>query len=104
MEVIKERLEREFDLDLLATAPSVEYHAYMTNGRMVVLHSPQDMPDPSKLDRIEEPYLKVTVLVPPDFVGAVMELADRAPRDVHGHAVPLGDAPSKCTTRCRCPS
>ncbi len=75
MEVIKERLEREFDLDLLATAPSVEYHAYLANGDMVVLHSPQDMPDPAKLDRIEEPYLNATVLVPPDYVGAVMELA-----------------------------
>jgi GTP-binding protein LepA len=75
MEVIKERLEREFDLDLLATAPSVEYHAYMTNGDEVIVHSPQDMPDPSKLDRIEEPFLKTTVIVPPDYVGAIMELA-----------------------------
>ncbi|MDI6692857.1 MAG: translation elongation factor 4 [Anaerosomatales bacterium] len=76
MEVVKERLEREFDLDLLATAPSVEYHAYLTNGEMREVHSPQDMPDPSRLDRIEEPYLKATILVPPDFVGPVMELAD----------------------------
>lgn len=75
MEVVKERLEREFDLDLLATAPSVEYHAYLTSGDEIVVHSPQDMPDPGKLERIEEPYLKATVLVPPDFVGAVMELA-----------------------------
>jgi len=76
MEVIKERLEREFDLDLLATAPSVEYHAYKTNGEMVSVHSPQDMPDAGVLERIEEPYLKATVLVPPDFVGAVMELSE----------------------------
>jgi GTP-binding protein LepA len=75
MEVIKERLEREFDLELLATAPSVEYHAYLTNGTEVVIHSPQDMPDPSKLDRIEEPFLKTTVIVPPDYVGAVMDLS-----------------------------
>jgi len=75
MEVIKERLEREFDLELLATAPSVEYHAYLTNGTQVVIHSPQDMPDPSKLDRIEEPFLKTTIIVPPDYVGAVMELS-----------------------------
>ena len=75
MEVVKERLEREFDLDLLATAPSVEYHAYLTNGKEVILHSPQDMPDPSQLERIEEPYLKTTVIVPPDYVGAVMDLA-----------------------------
>ncbi|MCL4078986.1 translation elongation factor 4 [Coriobacteriia bacterium Es71-Z0120] len=76
MEVVKERLEREFGLELLATAPSVEYHAYLTNGEMREVHSPQDMPDPSRLDRIEEPYLKATILVPPDFVGPVMELAD----------------------------
>jgi GTP-binding protein LepA len=76
MEVVKERLEREFGLDLLATAPSVEYHAYLTSGEVREVHSPQDMPDPSRLDRIEEPYLKATVLVPPDFVGPVMELAD----------------------------
>jgi GTP-binding protein LepA len=75
MEVIKERLEREFNLELLATAPSVEYHAYLTNGDMMLLHSPQDMPDPAKLDHLEEPYLNATVLVPPEYVGAVMELA-----------------------------
>ncbi|MEG0071610.1 MAG: translation elongation factor 4 [Raoultibacter sp.] len=74
MEVIKERLEREFALDLLATAPSVEYHVYETNGEMVSLHSPQEMPDPSKIDHIEEPYLKAKILIPPDYVGAVMEL------------------------------
>ncbi|MEG0070470.1 MAG: translation elongation factor 4 [Raoultibacter sp.] len=74
MEVIKERLEREFGLDLLATAPSVEYHIYKTNGDMVSLHSPQEMPDPSEIDRIEEPYLKAKILIPPDYVGAVMEL------------------------------
>ena len=76
MEIIKERLEREFDLDLLATAPSVEYHIYKTNGEMLSIHSPQDMPDPGTIDRIEEPYLKVTVLVPPEFVGAIMELTE----------------------------
>jgi len=76
MEIVKERLEREFDLDLLATAPSVEYHVHKTNGEMVQVHSPQDMPDPGTVDRIEEPYLKVTVLVPPEFVGAIMELTE----------------------------
>ena len=74
MEVVKERLEREFDLDLLATAPSVEYHVYKSDGTMVSLHSPQDMPDPGEVDRVEEPYLKVKILVPPDYVGAVMDL------------------------------
>ncbi len=74
MEVIEERLEREFGLNLLATAPSVEYHVYKTNGEMVSLHSPQEMPDPGEIDHIEEPYLSVKILVPPDYVGAVMDL------------------------------
>lgn len=74
MEVIKERLEREFNLDLIATAPSVEYHVYKRNGEMVSLHSPQEMPDPGEIDHIEEPYLKAKVLIPPDYVGAVMDL------------------------------
>ena len=73
MEVIKERLEREFGLDLIATAPSVEYHVYKTNKEMVSVHSPQDMPDPSEIDHIEEPYLRATIMIPPDYVGAVME-------------------------------
>ncbi len=74
MEVVKERLEREFNLDLIATAPSVEYNVYLTNKEMVEVTSPQDMPDPSKIDHVEEPYLTVKVLVPPDYVGAVMDL------------------------------
>ena len=74
MEVVKERLEREFNLDLIATAPSVEYNVYLTNREMLEITSPQDMPEPSCIDRIEEPYLTVKVLVPPDYVGAVMDL------------------------------
>lgn len=74
MEVIKERLEREFGLDLLATAPSVEYHVYKQGGAMVSLHSPQEMPEASEIERVEEPYLKAKILIPPDYVGAVMDL------------------------------
>ena len=74
MEVVKERLEREFNLDLLATAPSVEYHVYRQGGEMISLHSPQEMPDPGEIERIEEPYLKAKILIPPDYVGAVMDL------------------------------
>lgn len=74
MEVVKERLEREFGLDLLATAPSVEYHVFKSDGTMISLHSPQDMPDASEIEHIEEPYLKGKILIPPDYVGAVMEL------------------------------
>jgi len=75
MEIVKERLEREFDLDLLATAPSVEYRVHRTNGGVLKVHSPQDMPDVASIEHMEEPYLKLTVLVPPDYVGSVMELA-----------------------------
>ncbi|MCL2807320.1 MAG: translation elongation factor 4 [Coriobacteriia bacterium] len=75
MEVVKERLEREFDLDLVATAPSVEYHVYTTKGEKLVIHTPQDMPDASTIEHIEEPYLTATVLIPPDYVGAVMDLS-----------------------------
>ncbi len=75
LEVVQERLEREFSLDLIATAPSVEYEVYLTNGEMVVVHSPQDMPDAASIERIEEPYLKAKIIVPSDFVGAVMELS-----------------------------
>ncbi|MBP5314038.1 MAG: elongation factor 4, partial [Eggerthellaceae bacterium] len=74
MEVVKERLEREFNLDLLATAPSVEYHVHKTNGEVVSVRSPQEMPDPSEIQHIEEPYLKTHILIPPDYVGAVMDL------------------------------
>ncbi len=74
MEVVKERLEREFGLDLIATAPSVEYRVFLTNKEVLEVDSPQEMPDPSRIDHIEEPYLTVKVLVPPDYVGAVMDL------------------------------
>lgn len=74
MEVIEERLEREFGLNLLCTAPSVEYHVFKTNKGMISLHSPQEMPDPAEIDHVEEPYLKAKILVPPDYVGAVMDL------------------------------
>ncbi|MDO4796440.1 MAG: translation elongation factor 4 [Coriobacteriales bacterium] len=74
MEVVKERLEREFDLELIATSPSVDYHVYRTDGEMMEVTSPQDLPKPEEIERIEEPYLKATVIVPPDYVGAVMQL------------------------------
>ncbi len=74
MEVVKERLEREFNLDLLATAPSVDYHVFKQGGEMLSLHSPQEMPDPGEIEHIEEPYLKAKILIPPDYVGAVMDL------------------------------
>ena len=89
MEVIKERLEREFGLDLLATAPSVEYHVYRQGGEVASLHSPQEMPDPGEIERIEEPYLKAKILIPPDYVGAVMDAHHRAARHVRHHELPV---------------
>ena len=74
MEVVKERLEREFDLALIATSPSVDYHVYKTDGTMIEVRSPQDLPDVTRIDHIEEPYLKAKVIVPPEYTGAVMQL------------------------------
>ena len=74
MEVVKERLEREFGLDLIATSPSVRYHVYKTDGEMLEITSPKDLPEPTRIERIEEPYLKAKVIVPPDYMGAVMQL------------------------------
>lgn len=75
MEVVKERLEREFNLDLIATSPSVDYHVYKTDGEMVDVRSPQDLPDATRIERIEEPYLKAKIICPPEYTGAVMQLA-----------------------------
>ena len=74
MEVVKERLEREFGLSLIATSPSVEYHVFKTDGTMEKIMSPQDLPEPTRIDHIEEPYLKAKVIVPPEYMGPVMQL------------------------------
>ena len=74
MEVVKERLEREFGLSLIATSPSVEYHVFKTDGTMEKITSPQDLPEPARIDHIEEPYLKAKVIVPPGYMGPVMQL------------------------------
>ncbi|WP_055309890.1 translation elongation factor 4 [Collinsella aerofaciens] len=75
MEVVKERLEREFNLDLIATSPSVDYHVYKTDGEMIDVCSPQDLPEATRIERIEEPYLKAKIICPPEYTGAVMQLA-----------------------------
>jgi GTP-binding protein LepA len=74
MDIVRERLEREYDLELLATTPNVEYDCTLTNGDVVTVHSPNDMPDPGVIAEVREPYLKATILCPKDAVGAVMEL------------------------------
>jgi GTP-binding protein LepA len=76
MEIIQERLEREFDMTVITTVPNVSYYAYLTNDRekAVLLNNPSDYPDPSRIDRIEEPYIKATVITKSDFVGQIMSL------------------------------
>ncbi len=83
LEIVRERLEREFNIDLIATAPSVIYHLYMTDGQMIEMHNPADMPDVVKIERIEEPWIKATILVPDEYLGAVLKLCeDRRGRQV----------------------
>ena len=74
LEVIRDRIEREFDIDLITTAPSVIYHVYSRDGEMIELHNPADMPDLSKVDHLEEPRIKATILVPDDYLGDVLKL------------------------------
>jgi len=76
LEIIQERLSREFDLDLIATAPSVVYRIHRTDGTMDELHNPSDMPDPSQIDHMEEPWIKATIMVPDDYLGAVLTLCN----------------------------
>ncbi|HEU5174049.1 MAG TPA: translation elongation factor 4 [Gemmatimonadaceae bacterium] len=74
MEVVQERLEREFDLDLVTTVPNVEYHVYKTDGTMMLLESPSKLPDPADIDRIEEPYVKARIMAPAEYIGPIMTL------------------------------
>jgi len=76
LEIIQERLSREFDLNLIATAPSVVYKIFKTNGEMELLHNPSDMPDGSVIDHIEEPWIRATIMVPDDYLGAVLTLCN----------------------------
>ncbi len=74
MDVIQERLEREYNLDLIATAPSVIYHVYLTDGSMIEIDNPARMPDTARIDRVEEPYVKASIMVPDTYIGAIMDL------------------------------
>jgi len=76
LEIIQERLEREFDLDLIATAPSVVYRVHMNNGEMIEMHNPSDMPDVVKIARIEEPWIEATIFVPDDYLGSILKLCE----------------------------
>jgi GTP-binding protein LepA len=74
MDIVRERLEREYDLELLATMPSVEYEVTQTDGEVIPVHSPNDMPDPSRVAAVREPYIRASILTPKEFVGQIMEL------------------------------
>jgi GTP-binding protein LepA len=74
LEVIRDRIEREYNIELITTAPSVIYHVYMKDGEKIDLHNPADMPDMSKVDHIEEPRIKATILVPDEYLGDVLKL------------------------------
>ena len=83
LEIVRERVEREFNLDLITTAPSVIYHIYVNDGSMKELHNPADMPDVTYIDHIEEPWIKATILVPDEYLGSVLKLCeDRRGRQV----------------------
>ncbi|MDP7183371.1 MAG: translation elongation factor 4 [Alphaproteobacteria bacterium] len=91
LEIIQERLEREFGLDLITTAPSVVYRVHTTRDEMLELHNPADMPDPVHIDSVEEPWIKATILVPDDYLGAVLQLCT----DRRGEQVDLTYAGSR---------
>ncbi len=74
MDIVQERLEREFNLDLITTVPTVEYHVYMTDGTMTVLENPTLLPDTTLIDRIEEPYVKARIMAPTEYIGGIMKL------------------------------
>jgi GTP-binding protein LepA len=83
MEIVQERLEREFDLDLITTVPTVEYHVYKSNGEMEIVENPSHLPDPGQIDRIEEPFVKARIMAPADYIGGIMKLGqDR--RGIYG--------------------
>nr|HMN29590.1 elongation factor 4 [Caldilineaceae bacterium] len=77
MEFVQERLEREYDLDIIFTAPSVEYRVMRTDGTMLVIDSPADLPDPTQIDHIQEPWCKLRIFTPSEYIGAVLDLVTK---------------------------
>jgi GTP-binding protein LepA len=83
MDIVRERLEREYDLELLATMPSVGFQVTLTSGEEIEVHNPSDMPDPARIEEIREPFIRATIIAPREYIGAVMELCQER-RGVHG--------------------
>ncbi|PKK96692.1 MAG: elongation factor 4, partial [Tenericutes bacterium HGW-Tenericutes-3] len=77
MEIVQERIHREFNIELIATAPSVNYHVYLTDGTMVPIDNPSRLPDPQRIERIEEPYVKASIMTPKEYVGAIMDISQK---------------------------
>ena len=94
MDIVRERLEREYDLELLATMPSVEYEVTLTDGTVVPVHSPNDMPDPDRVAEVREPYIRASILTPKEFVGPDHGALPGAPRRPRRHALPVLRAPA----------
>lgn len=84
MDIVQERLEREFNLDLITTVPTVEHHVYLTNGTMEVVENPSHLPDPASIDRIEEPYVKARIMAPAEYIGPIMQLGQDRRGIYHG--------------------
>jgi len=84
MDIVRERLEREYDLDLLATMPSVGFGVTLTNGEQIEVHAPSDMPDPARIAEIREPYIKASIVAPKEYIGQVMELCQERRGDHAG--------------------
>ena len=99
LEIIQERLEREFNLDLITTAPSVIYHVYKTDGTMEEVHNPADMPDVMQIDHIDEPWIRATVMVPDEYLGSVLKLCE----DKRGRQVELTYAGNRAMVVYRLP-
>ena len=74
MDIVRERLEREYDLELMATMPSVEFEVTLTDGDVIPVHNPTDMPDPARIAEVREPYIRASILTPKEYIGQIMEL------------------------------
>ena len=103
MDIVRERLEREYDLELMATMPSVEFEVTLTDGTVIPVHNPTDMPDPARIAEVREPYIRASILTPKEYIGQIMELCQERRGDAPGHALPVAPSASSSPTTCRWP-
>ena len=106
MDIVRERLEREYDLELMATMPSVEFEITLTDGEILTVHNPTDMPDPARIAETREPYIRASILTPKEYIGQIMELCQERRGEHAGHALPVVRArpaplrPARCRRSC----